>query len=574
MSMKNLFIIIILSVSVLYPQNITVDTNKDFEKALSFYNSKKFNDALSLFKKIADRTENNTKKTVSAFFVSKILVDQKKYVEAEKSIIDFLKDYPQSKYADEVKNLLIKTYVDKSEFVKAFESCLTFVESSNSIVFKNETKNVAEKIALGSLRSSEVEKYIDKYSALKPFLILLTGKLYLAEGDNSDALKKFDEITSNYITSEEYVDALNLKKTNSDSQTSTGYPIVGVLLSLTDDNGREIESAKEILEGIKFAFHEYNSEHGEKVGIIVNDIQRDKTLIARATNNFIENNDVRCIIGPVFSDDVRDALIEIDRSNIILISPTATDDDLISLSDNFYQANPSLTARGKIFAQYLYYVENKRSIAVVNSIEGYSPLLAASFSQEFEQLGGKIAAKETYKSKSFSLAEQMTRISSISNSLEGIYAPISDGSDANAILSQMVQSGLDLEIYGNQDWFLGKGFESSSELSNKLTFDSDYFIDFNDAAFKLFSELFKKTTGMEINRNILYGYDTAKYILTVIRNIDPTRKNIKYKIESGINVTGFHNNISFDYERTNKFINIVRYNDGVFQLVDKFRAGK
>ena len=572
--MKNFFLIIIVSVSVLYPQNITVDTNKDFEKALSLYNSKKYNDALFLFEKIAVRTENNTKNTASAFFVSKILVEQKKYVEAENSINNFLKDYPQSKYANEVKNLLIKMYVDKSDFVKAFETCITFVEKSSSIVFKNETKNVAEKIALGNLKSSDVEKYIDKYSTLKPFLILLTGKLYLAEGDNSDALKKFDDITSNYKTSEEYVDALNLKKTIGDSQTSAGYPIVGVLLSLTDNNGREIESAKEILEGIKFAFHEYNSKHSEKVGIILSDIKRDKTLIAKATNNFIENNDVRCILGPVFSDDVRDALQEIDRSNIILISPTATDDDLISLSDNFYQANPSLTARGKIFAQYLYYVENKRNIAVVNSIEGYSPLLAASFSQEFERLGGKIMAKETYKSKSFSLAEQMTRISSISNSLEGIYVPISDGSDANAILSQMVQSGLNLEIYGNQDWFLGKGFESSSELSNKLTFDSDYFIDFNDAEFKLFSESFKKTAGMEINRNILYGYDTAKYILTVIRNIDPTRKNIKYKMESGINVTGFHNNISFDYDRTNKFINIVRYNDGVFQLVDKFRAGK
>ena len=572
--MKNFFLIIIVSVSVLFPQNITVDTNKDFEKALSLYNSKKYNDALFLFEKIAVRTENNTKNTASAFFVSKILVEQKKYVEAENSINDFLKDYSQSKYANEVKNLLIKMFVDKSEFVKAFETCITFVESSSSIVFKNETKKKKKKIALSNLKSSEVEQYIDKYSTLKPFLILLTGKLYLAEGDNSDALKKFDEITSNYKTSEEYVDALNLKKTIGDSQTSAGYPIVGVLLSLTDNNGREIESAKEILEGIKFAFHEYNSKHSEKVGIILSDIKRDKTLIAKATNNFIENNDVRCILGPVFSDDVRDALQEIDRSNIILISPTATDDDLISLSDNFYQANPSLTARGKIFAQYLYYVENKRNIAVVNSIEGYSPLLAASFSQEFERLGGKIMAKETYKSKSFSLAEQMTRISSISNSLEGIYVPISDGSDANAILSQMVQSGLNLEIYGNQDWFLGKGFESSSELSNKLTFDSDYFIDFNDAEFKLFSESFKKTAGMEINRNILYGYDTAKYILTVIRNIDPTRKNIKYKMESGINVTGFHNNISFDYDRTNKFINIVRYNDGVFQLVDKFRAGK
>ena len=571
--MKNIFIILIIAVSVLYSQNITVDNNKDFEKALSFYNSKKYDDALILFKKVANRTENNTKNTASAFFVSKILVEQKKYSEAEKSSNDFLLEYPQSKYADEVKNLLIKTYVDKTDYISAFESCITFIESSNSIVFKKETMYVAEKIALGNLKSSEVEEYIGKYSSLKSFLLLLTGKLYLAEGDNSDALKKFNEITSNHITSDEYVEALNLKQTYSVVQTNTGYPVVGVLLSLTDDNGRIIESAKEILEGIKFAFHEYNSEHSEKVGIIVSDLQRDKTIISEAANNFIENSDVRCIIGPVFSDDVRDALKEIDRSNICLISPTATDDDLVSLCENFYQANPSLTARGKIFAQYLYYVENKRSLAVLNSIESYSPLLAASFSQEFERLGGKIAAKETYKSKSFSLAEQMNRISSISKTLEGIYAPISDGSDANAILSQMVQSGLNLEIYGNQDWFLGKGFESSSDLSNKLTFESDYFIDFNDAAFKQFSISFKKIANMEINRNILYGYDTAKYILTVIRNIDPTRKNIRYKMESGINVIGFHNNISFDLDRTNKFTNIVRFNDGVFELVDKFRAG-
>ena len=571
--MKNIIVILLFAVSILYPQNITIDNYKDFEKALSFYNSKKYIDALELFRKVASRMDNNTKNTASAFFVSKILVEQKKYSEAEKSINNFLLRYPQSKYADEVKNLLIKTYTDKGDYVKAFESCITFIESSNSIVFKKETKSIAEKIALGNLKSSEVEKLNSKNSSLSPFLLLLTGKLYLAEGDNSDALKNFNEIISKHSTSDEYVEALNLKKTNSDIQTNTGYPIVGVLLSLTDTNGREIESAKEILEGIKFAFHEYNSWHTEKIGIVVSDIKRDKTIISEAANNFIENSGIRCIIGPVFSDDVRDALEEIDRSNICLISPTATDDDLISLSENFYQANPSITARGKIFAQYLYFVENKRSIAVLNSIEGYSPLLAASFSQEFERLGGKIAAKETYKSKSFSLAEQMTRITSISTSLEGIYAPISDGSDANAILSQMVQSGLNLEIYGNQDWFLGKGFESSPELSNKLTFDSDYFIDFNDAAFKELSASFKKIAGMEINRNILYGYDTAKYILTVLRNIEPTRKNIKYKMESGINVTGLHNNISFDLDRSNKFINIVRFNDGVFELVDKFRSG-
>ncbi|MFZ2864733.1 MAG: ABC transporter substrate-binding protein, partial [Ignavibacteriaceae bacterium] len=252
--------------------------------------------------------------------------------------------------------------------------------------------------------------------------------------------------------------------------------------------------------------------------------------------------------------------------------PTATDDDLIQLSENFFQANPSLTSRGKTIAQYLYFVENKRNLAVLNSIDGYSPLLAASFIREFEKLGGIISAKETYKSKSFDLSEQIARISVISSVIEGIYVPISDASDAGTILSQMVQNGLNVNLYGNQDWFLGKGFESSSTLSNRLTFDSDYFIDYNNPELKDFSDDFKKVTGLEINRNVLYGYDAAKYLLTVIRNINPTRKNIRFKMESGISVNGFHNNISFSSQRNNKYTNIIRYKDGIFELIEKYRA--
>ena len=574
--MKKIIFLFIISVGFLFSQNITVDSNKDFNRALSLYKSNKFDDALILFKKIADRTDNNPKSTASAFFVTRILVDKNNYADVEKSGKKFLEKYPQSKYADEIKKLIIKNYLDQDDYQSAFRALLDFLESSNSIVFKKESKDIAEKIALNYLSSEEIEKYFDSYKnpSLEPFLLLLSGKVLSQEGNETDALKRFTEITTKHPASDEYAEALYLKKQQSSSDQKNEFPVVGILLSFTDQNGREIQTAKEVLEGIKYAFHEYNTERTEKVGLIIKDVQRDKNKIVEATDIFIENNDVRCIIGPIFSDDVRNALNEIDRSNICLISPTATDDDLISISENFYQANPSLTSRGKIFAQYLYYVENKRKLAVLNTIEGYSPLLAASFTKEFENLGGNIIAKETYKSKSFSLAEQVTRIASLANSIEGIYAPISDASDATAVLSQLVQSGLNLEIFGNQDWFLGKEFESSSELSNKLTFDSDYFIDFNDPEFKIFSDAFKKITGIETNRNVLYGYDTAKYILTVIRNIDPTRKNIKYKIESGINVTGFHNNLSFDSDRNNKYLNIVRYNDGVFELVEKFRSGK
>lgn len=556
-------------------QNYNANVNKEFDKAVGLFKEKKVDAALNVFKKIANSTQPNSKITASEFFIIKIYLNKKDYFALNESAKNFLSKYPNSKYADEVKKILIQSYIDQKDYLTAFKTSISFLDKSNSIVFWNEIKNVASKIALNYLTNTDIKEISKSYNNIniKPYLLLLSGKILRQEGNEKDAQKMFAEIISDFKKSDEYSEALSLQNSyNPDLNVNT--PIVGVMLSVTDKNGKPVQAANEILSGIKYAFQEYNQSHKERIGLLISNLKRDDKIIAEQSIAFIENSNVRCVLGPVFSEDVRTALTEFNNSNLCLISPTATDDDLVDLSENFYQANPSFSARGKYMAQYLYYVENARKIAILNSIDGYSPLLAANFAQEFENLGGDIVIKETYKSKSYSLADQISRISIYASSLDGIYAPLSDQNDASVILSSLVQSGLNLKIYGSQDWFIAKGFETSTELSNKLVFESDYFIEFSDPEFKEFSSDFLKQTGLEVNRNVLYGYDLAKYLLTVMRNIDPTRKNIKYKMESGISVTGYHNNISFNSDRINRFINIVRFKDGIFELVERFRSGK
>ena len=156
-------------------------------------------------------------------------------------------------------------------------------------------------------------------------------------------------------------------------------------------------------------------------------------------------------------------------------------------------------------------------------------MLAATFSDEFERLGGTITVQATYKSNSFSLSEPISKIAE-ADTLEGIYIPLTDKIDATAILSQLGQDSIYYPIYGNQDWFSAKGFESAPELSNMLTFSSDYFIDFSDEDYNIFSDKYSEITGKDPNRNVLYGFDIAKYLLTIMRNISPSRANIKNKM--------------------------------------------
>jgi branched-chain amino acid transport system substrate-binding protein len=562
--------IIIVSFTIIAQEN-------EFNEAVNLYKSGKQEEAFKLFNRIVDNYKQNSYTSPSKYFISKILIEQTKYAQAEREINRFLDRNSASRYVADFRLLKIKLYTDQFRYEDAFNECLKLVESLKPSEHIDGAKQLSRDIALNHLSSRQIKNITDetRNKTLKPFLLLILGKKYLLDNDNVNAIRSFNEVISSYSSSVEYTEAERLK---SASSTLSSYGdkgiLIGVMLPLKDSDGRPNIAGQEILEGIKYAVYEYNQGRQNKIGILVRDTRRSKENVKAIKEEFINNSDVRCILGPIFSDEVRIALDEFRNVDIAMISPTATDEDLTVLSNNFFQANPPFSIRGRIFAQYLYYVENKRKMAVLNAIEGYSPLLATNFMDEFQRIGGSIVVRETYRSNSFSLTEQIKNISARSSDIDGLYIPLADKIDATAILSQLAQNNFSVPIYGNQDWMLVKGFESSPDISNTLTFTSDYFIDFNDSIFKNFTSSFQNITGREINRNILYGYDTAKYLLTAMRNIDPTRKAVRLKMESGLSSVGYKNNISFDEPRMNKYLNILRYNDGIFLLVDKFRAGR
>lgn len=551
--------------------------NTEFERAVQLFDAKEYSSALSGFEKIIENYDLNSKTTASYFFKIKILIERNYLFEAQREILYFLEEFPTSKYIDEVRKLSIKAYLSDNSYYDAFREAVILIDNTGSIVNRLEVKAIGEKIAVNFLSSSQIKRLSNllSFDKTEPYLLLILGKIYFKERDLENALKAFSEILRNYPASEEYNEAKNLYDnpvlpTDNNEEKS----FVGVLLPLKqNETGRSTSNAAgEILQGIKFAVSEFNKDRDDKIGIIIRDTGNDVEKINDIRFELGSNPDVKAILGPIFSNEVRVALKAFEGTDLAIISPTATDNDLTSISDDFFQANPPLSIRGKIMAQYVYFVENKTLMGVLNAIDGYSPLLAATFIEEFEKLGGTITVKATYKTNSYSLEEQILKIAS-ADTIQGLYIPLADKLDATVILSQMGQDSLYVPIYGNQDWFSARGFESAPGLSNMLTFSSDYFIDFTDQDYKTFSENFSKIVGNDPNRNVLYGYDVAKYLLTVMRNTAPNRSAIKNKIISGIVSNGFHNNISIDEDRVNRFINIIRYKNGMFELIDKFRSG-
>ena len=574
-----LFAISLLCFSFTFAQNNDQQRkiNSEFLNSVHYYETESYDKALIGFDDIINNYPLNSKTTAAYLFRIKILIEQKEFERAKDLINYFIETYPSSRYIDEIRMLKIKLYVDDFEYYDALKEIAFLIDRTKSISYRIEAKTIGEQITENYLSSSDVLRLSNAFTGetVKPYLLLLLGKSFLKEGKKGDALNSFTEIITGYRHSVEYTEAKSLIESPvSNNITTSTQTLIGVLLPLKLNNSGEPTSnaAAEILEGIKYAVANFNAGRTDKIGIVIRDTENDEDKIHKIRNEIAYYPAIKAIIGPIFSDEVRIAIDEFDGTGIPIISPTATDNDLTSVSENFFQANPPLAIRGKIMAQYIFFVENKRLIAVLNSLDGYSPLLAATFIDEFSRLGGTIVTQQTYQSHSFSFAEQISNIA-LADSVEGIYVPLSEKSDAPALLSQMALDSMYIPLYGNQDWFFVKGFETSPELSNMLTFSSDFFIEFDSKDFQEFNNEFLSVTGKDVNRNILYGYDTAKYLLTIMRNVNPDRTAIITKMISGLTTQGYHNNISFNKTRMNRFLNIVRFKDGIFELIEKFRSG-
>ncbi len=553
---------------ILQPQNKVVLS--DFDRAVSLYQANNYDESLTLFNQILNNPDFKNAYQSATIFKAKILCEKNRFFESEKILREFIKTSPQDRFRDEAYLTLAKNLYEQSFYYPAFIELVKLISNTKSDFYLNRGKANCESIASNHLDPVQVKPFTDTSgSSVRPFLLLLTGRLFANQNRLTEAEKLFNELFLEYPLSEEAKTAKNILSGTSESPDKSVNIAVMLPLSKNNNEGSGTAVSWEVLEGIKYAVDEYNSSSVNKVGLIVKNISEaaDIKVIADEIDN---NRSVKVILGPVFSSDVKKVLKELRDSELPLISPTATDDELISLSKNFFQANPGFYQRGKLMADYLFSVEGKRKLAIINSIDGYSPIIASAFEEEFQKLGGKILFRDSYKYNTSISSSGLSRLSEYKNSLEGIFIPLSDKSEAAFILSQLVQNQIELPIYGNQDWMLAKGFETSTSLSNTLVFTSDYFIDYNDTDYQNFSRDFNNKTNSDVNRNVLYGYDAAKYILNIISNTLPERSRIKTKMESGTRILGYHNDISFDNERMNLNLNIVKYNNGIFELKDRY----
>lgn len=546
------------------------DIEGDFKLALDLYNSNQFADASSIFESIAYKYDFNGKTTAAHFLLANCKIRSGDLQSAQKILNDFLANYETSKYFQQAIISLALVKYKLSDSSAAMKLLLDLYAAASSIDIKLSCKSGVEALT-AIMNDNEIEEIIYLYNEheLTPFLYLQLGLNQYHSGKFEEAEKSFFFIIQNYAGTEEHNRAVNYYQKNMyDSDTT---PKIVVMLPFITNGSETLSASLEALDGIKYAVDYYNSKHDAKIGLLIKDTERSEAKVAQIAAEIKAQKNVMFVIGSLYSDDTKFICEQLRDTDIPVFSPTATENDLTAIYPNLFQANPNFEMRGRIMAQYAYFVAMKRKLGIIFLNEGYSPKLAIAFKNEFEKLGGKIVMNAPYALQNSNTSDLLQQLRKQIKNLDGIYLPISDGKAIPNLTSLFLQDSIVIDLYGNQDWVTMKGLGGASILSNNLTITTDYFLDYRDNDLIGEGNKFLAKTNSELTKNVLYGYDLTTFLLGVIEKKASLDSKLTREDFLNLTSTGYHNSIFFGADRVNRFLNLVRFKDGVYELIDKFK---
>ncbi len=185
----------------------------------------------------------------------------------------------------------------------------------------------------------------------------------------------------------------------------------------------------------------------ENVEIIYEDTKCDGKESVNAVNKLINIDGVVAIVGEVCSGATLAAAPIAEENNVVLISASSTSSKIIDAGDYIFRTIPSDTNQGK-FAANLLFENNITNLSILYGNEEYGVGFNDILTSEFEDLGGKVVASESFERGSVDLRTQLSKIKKAKP--QAIFIVSNSPDSAVAALKQIKQLGIRVKIYGSE----------------------------------------------------------------------------------------------------------------------------
>ncbi len=170
---------------------------------------------------------------------------------------------------------------------------------------------------------------------------------------------------------------------------------IGLLAPISGDNA---DIGKFVVQGVRLAVDNYNKQYKPPIDLVILDTRGNMVETARKVRELIDEHEVPVIIGPVLSTNAAVAASALMNSrDVVMITPTATDDGIARLGENIFQMNVTLGILGKRIARYAVENLNIREFGIIAPLTEYGRILATNFKKEVDRCGGNVIVEEHFE---------------------------------------------------------------------------------------------------------------------------------------------------------------------------------
>lgn len=498
--------------------------------------------------------------------------------QAEVSFAKFSKEYPDSKYLEEVqyhRALILLQSTHTNDRDKGLDQMFTLLSRSSSKDLKASADNSIRHFLFNVYEPSYLNIY--RVFAKDEYKVVFTEALcanFDKKGEGQKALEEIKKWEASGGASSPYLNALKAKL-QSGRQVSSSRLNIAVCLTFhgeSADTARYLpsksKSAIEMLEGMMMALDSLGPGLRKEINVKAFDTRGDSNYTKTALIDSLSRFNPDIIIGDVRTGVAMVISAWAERNKVLHIIPRNPLNDLISGKKYTFLAHPSLASHGAGLANYMVKEQGKRTVTIYNDRTFYSEKLSQAFAEAAKANGAtvteKIISKEPAKVKGeASLAAQAIK----SNGTDLVYVPISNEESAGMIISYLNFHSAKPTVVGGPDWETFNIIDSQLKTSFQLKY-STMFFDKNDSlACQNLKFTCSDTYFYEPSSSTIIGYDIMAWVLQIGKTISayPDPAMAVHKAES---YHGIHQDIYFGDKQDNQKVNIVQFTKGRIDKVN------
>jgi ABC-type branched-subunit amino acid transport system substrate-binding protein len=526
--------ILILSASAISIPNQSTSAEDDphierlFAQAMRDYRRNDYSSAVEGFQQILNRPLNQ-RYSSALLMLGKSHYQLHAYSDAVRSAQRLLREFPYSAFADDGHHLLGNCYLRQGLYLQSAEEYVAILESDGDDRLKGLARTELKTLLAQHLNSEDRRR--------------------LAQGHPDIPLLQ-----------EASVRVLDRFR-------------VGIISSLT---GNLSDVGNEMVQGIRLAVRQSTLPN---VDLIVEDSKGEPLRAVQAAQQFVEDESVVAIIGPVRSEATVGAAAVANCEEIVLITPTATETGLSNIGPYIFQLNVTPQTQGAAIAEYAIDQLGLRRFAVLAVSDSYGKDLARAFVSEVEYLGGSILSHEWYFEGATDFGQQLTKIREaglaleqadssvwewkifelktsglIDTTTEELFPPVDsiDGlflaayaEDIALITPQIAFQKINTQLLGANSWNSEEVVHAGGPYVEGAVFAADFFEGNSSEPFLDFTDAYRRQYGETPTKVAALGFDAMNILLTIFEKGVTFRSDIRDRLANTRHFQGVSGIISF-----------------------------